>query len=118
MRALYLIWRNPWMSINGDTFIHDVLVRFGFENVFGSRKDRYFEVTAEEIEQANPEVIILPNEPYNFLEKHIKEFETLKIDAMKNKQVFLVDGTYFCWYGTRMARTSAYIQEHIINNLN
>ncbi len=116
-RTLYLIWRNPWMSINEDTFIHDVLKSFNMINVFGNRKERYFEVTARDIEITNPEIIILPNEPYNFLEKHIAEFHSLQIDAVKSSRLFLVDGTFFCWYGTRMVKTYDYITNTILNKL-
>jgi len=33
-RTAYLIWQHPYMSIGGDTFIHDMLTRCGFENIF------------------------------------------------------------------------------------
>ena len=36
VRACYLIWKNPYMSIGGDTFIHDMLQRCGFENIFAN----------------------------------------------------------------------------------
>jgi ABC-type Fe3+-hydroxamate transport system substrate-binding protein len=34
-RTGYLIWRNPYMTIGKDTFIHDMLGRCGFINIFG-----------------------------------------------------------------------------------
>ncbi|MCB0833744.1 MAG: ABC transporter substrate-binding protein [Bacteroidetes bacterium] len=113
-RVLYLIWRNPWMSINGDTFIHDVLKLHGLDNVFAEHPERYFEVSVDEIISKNPEMIILPDEPYRFLKKHIAEFGDLPIQAVASGRVFLADGTYFCWYGTRSARTSSYIRKQIL----
>ena len=43
MRACYLIWRKPYMTIGGDTFINDMLKRCGFENAFADYK-RYPEI--------------------------------------------------------------------------
>jgi ABC-type Fe3+-hydroxamate transport system substrate-binding protein len=36
-RAVYLIWREPYMTVGGDTFISDVMARAGLENAFGDR---------------------------------------------------------------------------------
>lgn len=116
-RTLYVIWRHPWMSINQDTFIHDVLNLHGLENIFGQETRRYFEVTFEDIQTKNPEVILLPDEPFRFREKHLRDFATLDVDAVKSGRVFLVDGSYFCWYGTRSARCSDYIRNNVIHHL-
>ena len=116
-RALYLIWRNPWMSINQDTFIHSAMNLHGLENVWAQKNDRYFEVSSKDIESADPDVIILPDEPYHFKEKHKSEFMHLSISAVRNNRIFLADGTYFCWYGTRTAKASRYIHEHILSRL-
>ena len=37
VRALYLIWRDPWMTVGGDTYISDVMARGGFANVCADR---------------------------------------------------------------------------------
>lgn len=117
IKTMYLIWRNPWMSINRDTFIHNVLELHHMENVYAKRDKRYFEVTAQDIEDADPDIIILPDEPYHFREKHKSEFSHLSVSAVKNSRIFLADGTYFCWYGTRTARASQYIHKHILSRL-
>lgn len=36
----YFIWRKPYITVGGDTFIHDVLTFCGFDNVFKD-KQRY-----------------------------------------------------------------------------
>lgn len=117
LRALYLIWRNPWMTVNRDTFIHDILSLVGLDNVFANQTPRYFEVTREMILNAQPDVIILPDEPYRFLKKHIADFDGLDIPAVKNCNIFLTDGTYYCWYGTRTARAIEYIDQNIIHRI-
>src|SRR4051812_45340170 len=47
VRVFYAIWRGPYMTINRDTYIHDVLRTVGAENVFGARPERYPTVTME-----------------------------------------------------------------------
>lgn len=117
IKTLYLIWRNPWMSINRDTFIHDTLSVHGMDNVFARNSQRYFEITDQDIQAANPEIIILPDEPYRFKEKHITEFSHIPVSAVRDRSIFLVDGTYFCWYGTRTARASEYISGQILSRI-
>ena len=34
LKVAYLIWRDPWMTVGGDTFIHHMLEINNFENVF------------------------------------------------------------------------------------
>jgi ABC-type Fe3+-hydroxamate transport system substrate-binding protein len=104
IKAVYLIWKNPLMTIGNDTFIHAILKEGGFENQF-QNKIRYPETTFEEIEELNPEVIFLSSEPFPFREKQLKEFQTLFPSA----QVLLVDGTYFSWYGSRLSKTLIYL---------
>ncbi len=40
-RVFVPIWRNPWMTINRDTYIHDLLRVCGADNVFADRDRRY-----------------------------------------------------------------------------
>lgn len=109
LRTLYLIWRKPWMSINRDTYIHDVLSTFGYNNVCAGREARYPEITLDDISAMNPDVILLPDEPFRFRERHRSEVLQWPVAACLEGRVFLVDGSFFCWYGTRAARTADYI---------
>ncbi len=101
--ALYLIWKDPYMSINQNRFINDMMQRCGFENVIVSNVD-YPELTKNQILTLNPDFILLSSEPYPFKEKHIKEIQEL---SPKSK-VILVDGEYFSWYGSRLQNAVSY----------
>ena len=61
----YLIWKNPWMTVGNDTFIHHMMEIFGFKNVF-DEKNRYPVTTLKDIQILQPEVIMLSSEPYPF----------------------------------------------------
>lgn len=103
--AAYLIWKDPYMVAGGDTFIHDMMVRAGFSNVFADRH-RYPQVTLPYLAKANTQIVFLSSEPYPFKEKHISEIKT----SLPNAEVILVDGEMFSWYGSRLLLAPAYFQ--------
>src|SRR5207249_9694786 len=74
-RVFYPIWRRPWMTVNRDTYAHDMLAECGGINVFGGHERRYPEVTLDEVARAAPEVILLPDEPYRFRGVHLADFQ-------------------------------------------
>lgn len=129
-RVFAPIWLDPLMTFNADTFIHDLLRVCGGTNVFGDRErqyplaadlgeaepysaddpriagrdTRYPRVTLEEVEAAQPDVILLPSEPYAFGEDHISLFAALNVPAADNGRIVPIDGSLLTWHGTRMAR--------------
>ncbi|MBI2529406.1 MAG: cobalamin-binding protein [Candidatus Rokubacteria bacterium] len=103
-RVFYPIWRHPYMTINRDTYVHDVLAACGGENVFADCELRYPEVTLDAVATAGPEVILLPDEPYRFREAHAADFTPYRdMPAVRNGRVRLVDGRLASWFGPRMA---------------
>jgi ABC-type Fe3+-hydroxamate transport system substrate-binding protein len=105
-RTAYLIWKDPYMSVGGDTFINDLLRVGGFENVL-SDQTRYPEVTAAELRSKNTELVFLSSEPYPFKQKHIDELQA----ELPGINILLVDGEIFSWYGSRMKYAAAYMRE-------
>jgi ABC-type Fe3+-hydroxamate transport system substrate-binding protein len=101
-RVFVPIWKGPYMSVGSDTYVHDVLKMSGGENVCGGAT-RYPTVTLREIEDLQPEVVLLPDEPYPFSAEDLPEFYALDIPAAKEDRVHLVDGKLLTWYGPRMA---------------
>ena len=108
VRALYLIWRDPWMTVGHDTIIHDVMGRAGLVNVAGDRA-RYPALSDREIGALAPETILLSSEPYPFAEKHVAEVQALTRvvpdGVAPGAAVELVDGEAFSWYGSRLLQT-------------
>lgn len=123
------IWLDPLMTANHDTYLSDLLFVCGGMNAFSGRerqfplkadlgeteplaKDdprvkgrdtRYPRVTMEEVEAAQPDIILLPSEPFNFTEEHIALFQKLDVPAAKHNRIRLVDGQWLTWHGTRVA---------------
>jgi ABC-type Fe3+-hydroxamate transport system substrate-binding protein len=104
--AAYLIWNNPIMVAGGDTFINDMLQSIGLLNVFANQQ-RYPTTSIGEIKNLNPDLIILSSEPFPFNQEHAESFAK----SIGSKQVILVDGTYFSWYGSRMAHAPRYFKQ-------
>lgn len=111
-RSVYLIWHNPIMTIGSDTFIHHMLHRCGLQNVFSDRT-RYPEISAQELAETNPEIILLSSEPFSFREKHIEHYQSICPSA----KIILVDGEMFSWYGSRLQYAPEYFHR-LINSLN
>ena len=101
-RVFVPIWKSPYMSVGSDTYVHDVLETCGGENVCGCAT-RYPVVTLEEVEAAEPEIVLLPDEPYPFSAEDLEEFYSLKIPAAREDRIHLIDGKLLTWYGPRMA---------------
>jgi ABC-type Fe3+-hydroxamate transport system substrate-binding protein len=74
-RVFVPIWKRPYMSVGSDTYAHDVLETCGGENVCGGSR-RYPVVVLEEVEAMQPEVVLLPDEPYPFSAEDLEEFLT------------------------------------------
>jgi ABC-type Fe3+-hydroxamate transport system substrate-binding protein len=97
LRTAYLIWKDPWMTVGYDTYIHDVMSHWNLSNVF-SEKSRYPEFELDDLKDYNPDLILLSSEPYPFKEKHIAQIE----ESYPAARVLLVEGQWFSWYGSRM----------------
>jgi ABC-type Fe3+-hydroxamate transport system substrate-binding protein len=99
IRTAYFIWKDPWMAAGGDTFISDVMERFGLANVFGDRA-RYPIVSPEMLDVANTQLVLLSSEPFPFKERHRNE-----LSAQVAARVERIDGEWFSWYGVRMLKS-------------
>lgn len=102
-RVFVPIWKQPMMTMNADTYMHDLLRVCGGENVFSGHEQRYPTVTMEEVEEKQPDVILLPGEPYAFTEADSQMFNALDVPAVANQRIRLVDGSLLTWHGIRLA---------------
>lgn len=104
-QTAYLIWKDPYMTAGGDTFINDMLTKAGFQNAFTS-KQRYPVVTVDDLRSAACQLLFLSSEPYPFKQKHIDELQA----HLPKTKIVLVDGEMFSWYGSRLLKAPAYFQ--------
>ncbi len=104
-KTAYMIWRDPYMTVGGDTFISDMMQRCGFENMF-QKLNRYPEITIEKLREMNCELLLLSSEPYPFKEEHLSEIQA----QLPDTKVILADGEMFSWYGSRLLEATAYFK--------
>jgi ABC-type Fe3+-hydroxamate transport system substrate-binding protein len=102
LRTAYMIWKDPWMTVGHDTYIHDVLEHWNLTNVFGAQS-RYPKVNPEDLKKHHPDLILLSSEPYPFKEKHLNQVQEFCPAA----RVLLVEGEWFSWYGSHMKHAFA-----------
>jgi ABC-type Fe3+-hydroxamate transport system substrate-binding protein len=92
LRAVIAIWRDPWMVVGSDTFTGDVAGRLGLRNVYGDHPERYPSVGLDDLHARDPEIVILPDEPYRFSAADGPEM-------FRGRRVALVEGRSLTWYG-------------------
>ncbi|RZT00199.1 helical backbone metal receptor [Aquimarina brevivitae] len=105
-RVAYFIWKDPWIVVGKDTFINHMLKLVKFDNVYAA-KSRYPEITLAELEAITDlDAVLLSSEPFPFKEKHIQFIQ----QKLPNVSVYLVDGEYFSWYGSRLYKAFTYFK--------
>ena len=107
-KTAYLIWQKPYMTVGGDTFINDMLLTCGFQNIFAD-KSRYPVVTIDDLQIANCQLLLLSSEPYPFKQKHIDELQV----QLPGTKIILANGEFFSWYGSRLLQAPSYFKQLI-----
>jgi len=102
--VLYLIWKDPWMTVSRDTYISRTLALFGMNTVPQESGDRYPKL--QNLRAPDAELILLSSEPYRFRERHCAE-----VRALTDRPTLLVDGEMTSWYGPRAIAGLAYLRE-------
>jgi hypothetical protein len=111
-KVLYLIWKDPWMTVAGDTYIAQTLALFNWQtqpSSFGNpqgdqrKRVRYPEVDLADF--AGIDRVLLSSEPFHFKQHHVAEVEALVPGA----RVSLIDGEMTSWYGSRAIRGLDYL---------
>jgi ABC-type Fe3+-hydroxamate transport system substrate-binding protein len=98
-RALYLIWRKPWMTISRDTYISRTLALVNWQTVPETSDARYPMIELDPAMLANVDVVLLSSEPYMFRKAHVEEARAMP--ELRGKRVALIDGEMTSWYGPR-----------------
>jgi ABC-type Fe3+-hydroxamate transport system substrate-binding protein len=100
--VLYLIWKDPWMTVSRDTYVSRTLALVGLQTLPDSAGVRYPELA--DLNVAGIDLILVSTEPYRFRESHAKE-----IHVQTGKQVRLIDGEMTSWYGSRAIQGLRYL---------
>jgi ABC-type Fe3+-hydroxamate transport system substrate-binding protein len=103
-RVAVPIWREPWMVVGSRTFTDDLLRRIGLDNVFAGANARYPHVDLSQIDRADVDLVLLPDEPYRFSQSDGPE-------AFSQAPTVLVSGRLLTWYGPSLAEAHARLSD-------
>ena len=107
-RVLYLIWKNPWMTVSRDTYVSRMLALVKWETVPAECSDRYPKVQLDSGVLDAADAVLLSSEPYSFREGHVAE---LRADPLlAKKRIALIDGAMTAWYGSRAIEGLGYLR--------
>ncbi|MEU0564283.1 helical backbone metal receptor [Nonomuraea sp. NPDC005983] len=104
--AIVPIWRRPWMVVGRDTFTGDVLRRLGVANLYADHPERYPKIPLDQLVRKNPDLVVLPDEPYAFGEDDGPE-------AFPGLPCALVSGRYLTWYGPSLIEAPAHLRPRL-----
>ena len=106
--VLYLIWKNPWMTVSRDTYVSAMLATVGWKTLPLQAERRYPEIAADDTAWQTAERILLSSEPYLFDEGHVS---ALQRDLQLTQPVALIDGEMTSWYGVRAIAGLRYLAD-------
>ena len=109
---LYLIWRDPWMTVARDTYISRLLARVHWQTLPECKGGetgaaRYPVLDGRETWLADVDDVLLSSEPYAFGPADMAAAQALCPQA----RVRRVDGELLSWYGPRAVPGLRYLRE-------
>jgi ABC-type hemin transport system substrate-binding protein len=102
-RVFVAVWYRPLLGLGGETFGNDVLAAAGASNVLASCP-RYPEIARDALPGLRPDLILLPDEPFRFRQRHAEEFASVA-------PARLIDGKLLWWYGPRLPASLRQLRE-------
>lgn len=108
-RVLYLIWREPWMTISRDTYISQMLALANWTTACHDPAIRYPPVHPDEELLGECDLILFSSEPFPFKPEHVSEFRRLTGNA--GIRCEFIDGEMTSWYGSRAVQGLRYLRE-------
>jgi ABC-type Fe3+-hydroxamate transport system substrate-binding protein len=111
-RVLYLIWRDPWMTVSRDTYISQTLALAKWQTTHHDPQNRYPQLNADEHLLDETDLVLFSSEPFPFKPAHAKELRALTGDV--GTPCEFVDGEMTSWYGNRAVEGMRYLRKFAI----
>ncbi len=108
-RVLYLIWKDPWMTVSHDTYVSRTLALVNWDTVGHDPDVRYPVVELTPGLLAATDLVLLPSEPFAFTSAHLEEMRATKVCG--EMPLALIDGEMVSWYGSRAVAGLGYLGE-------
>ncbi len=105
-RVLYLVWKDPWMTVSRQTYISAMLAAAGWDTLPEASEARYPHTDAVLPALTFIDRVLLATEPYRFNESHLAE-----AGARFGAPARIIDGEMVTWYGSRAIAGLRYLAE-------
>ena len=101
--VLYMIWKDPWMSVGSQTFIASMLAHAGLHSVIEAAQPRYPVLTLAQIADSRARAVLLSSEPWRFEERHCGLLRQALAEHSRDPvpHCATIDGEMASWYGSR-----------------
>ena len=108
-RVLYLIWKDPSMTVAPDTYVSRMLASVGLHTLPTTSDRRYptVELTADVLRPVD--LVLFSTEPFPFKERHLADFRARH--PPHAHKAATIDAQMVSWYGSRAVRGLAYLAE-------
>ena len=101
LETLLLLWNQPYLTINFDTYASRLIECCGGRNVFHEEPLREFPADLEDLIEKNPSLLLLPGDPFPFARRHIKGFRQYRV--FSQIPIKLIDGHLISRFGPKTA---------------
>lgn len=109
--VLYLIWKEPWMTVSRDTYIARMLELVGLRTLPASAEQRYPTVTLDAALLGTADQVLFASEPFPFRDHHLASFrEAFPEHAGKAR---MIDAEMVSWYGSRAIAGLSYLIRYV-----
>lgn len=102
IRVFYQLWPEPMMTVNKETWIHQLMHICQANNVFADNPTQYPQISIENVLVAAPELIIMPDEKSEKPQPVIQWQNWPEIPAVKSNQFVHVNADLLHRFSTRM----------------
>jgi ABC-type Fe3+-hydroxamate transport system substrate-binding protein len=111
--VLYVIWRDPWMTVARDTYIAAMLRLVNWQTLPACEGGPHGAARYPAFDFAEPwlddvDRVLLSSEPYRFTAAHRDALR--RHPRLAGKRVELIDGEQVSWYGSRAIEGIAYLR--------
>jgi ABC-type Fe3+-hydroxamate transport system substrate-binding protein len=105
--VLYLIWKDPWMTVSRETYIADMLATVGLNVVVPASARRYPEIDWIALPPSRADAVLFSSEPYRFRERDAQAFA--REHGLDPARCLTIDGEMTSWYGPRAIEGLRYL---------
>jgi ABC-type Fe3+-hydroxamate transport system substrate-binding protein len=112
-KVLYLIWRQPWMTVSRATYIARTLALVNWTTLASSETARYPILLDPGKLIGQADLVLLSSEPFPFERKHVDE---LRARCTNSRTKFaLCDAEMVSWYGSRAITGLDYLRKYALS---